>query len=302
MVNLAARVLLSLARRFKRGGIIINEHTLTNAQTRFHVQVLSRYFEFISPQELPARIRRPKQKPFCVLTFDDGKRSNFASSAPELERLGIPAAFYVPTDFVGAESTLWFDRRDQLVRTLGYCPAELQIDRLKLLPLDTLTALLENRCTDLELHCSNEDDAIRAMSWEEARDLHRRGFTIGAHGVTHAILTRETKNRAFAEIQQSMETVSHELGVQCETFAFPNGNYSKALAMHAVECGATSVMTTDPAWASDTTPLWRLPRIQLFGSFSQSKIETKIALAGIGGALANPDGSGRRYCYGGNSG
>ena len=33
------------------------------------------------------------------------------------------------------------------------------------------------------------------MSWEEARILSRRGFGIGAHGLTHAILTLDYPDR-----------------------------------------------------------------------------------------------------------
>jgi hypothetical protein len=113
--------------------------------------------------------------------------------------------------------------------------------------------------------------------------------------VTHAILTREHKGRAFEEIEESIETVSHELGVKCDSFAFPNGNYTTELAMHAVNSGATTVMTTDPLWAGKTTPLWRIPRIQLFGSFSQMQIELKVAVAAIRGGLANPNGTGRCF-------
>jgi hypothetical protein len=158
-----------------------------------------------------------------------------------------------------------------------------------------LTERLESYCKRYEFKPINKDDDVRPMSWDEARRLHRRGFTIGAHGVTHAILTHETKGRAFEEIEESIETVSHELGVNCDSFAFPNGNYTTELAMHAVSSGATTVMTTDPLWAGQTTPLWRIPRIQLFGSFSQTQIELKVVLAAIRGGLANPNGSGRRF-------
>src|SRR5438445_12812909 len=102
MVNLAATFLLALARRLKQGGVIINEHTLTKAQTCFHLQVLGRWFEFIRLEDLPNRLvgpaRRARQKPFCLMTFDDGKRSNFSETAPELERLRVPAVFYVATE------------------------------------------------------------------------------------------------------------------------------------------------------------------------------------------------------------
>jgi peptidoglycan/xylan/chitin deacetylase (PgdA/CDA1 family) len=297
MTHLIATVLLALA-RLRRGGIIINEHTLTEAQTRFHVEVLSRWFDFISLPDLPARLRRPARKPFCLLTFDDGKRSNFSNAAPELERLGIPAVFYVPTDFLSNGSTLWFDRRNQLVSALGFCPIELETERLKRLPFEVVTERLQSWSEKYKFTDPIEDDDIRAMSWDEARSLRRRGFAFGAHGVTHAILTREAERRAFTEIEQSMDAVSRELGVRCDTFAFPNGNGSRDLARHAVKCGAATVMTTAPMWVSQNTPLCCLPRLQLFGSFSQAKIEIKIALAALRGALANPDGSGRRYRLG----
>src|SRR5207302_44111 len=123
----------------------------------------------------------------------------------------------------------------------------------------------------------------------------RRGFTIGAHGLTHAILTRETKERAFAEIEESLAKVSSELGAPCKTFAFPNGNYSPELAQHALRSGATTAMTTEPMWVNRCSSFWRLPRIQLFGEFNRTRIELKVALAALRGVLANPDGSGREY-------
>ena len=135
MVNLAAMFLLALARRYKQGGVIINEHILTQAQTRLHVQVLSRWFEFIKLADLPARLAQRTRKPFCLLTFDDGKRSNFTETAPELERLGVPAVFYVTTEPLTNGSCFWFDRREQLVRALGRCPAGLDLDAPQTTPV-----------------------------------------------------------------------------------------------------------------------------------------------------------------------
>lgn len=133
------------------------------------------------------------------------------------------------------------------------------------------------------------------MTWDHARDLHKRGFRIGAHGVTHAIMTRETKLDAFDNIARSIAQVSAEIGAPCTSFAFPNGNYTAELAKHAVRCGARMVMTTEPTWANETFPLWRLPRIQLFGRQSRGKMELKIALSATSRILANPDGTNRVY-------
>ena len=294
-MSLVTTFLLAAARRLKRGGVIINEHTLSAAQTRFHVEVLQRWFDFISLAELPARLGRPGERPFCLLTFDDGKRSNFTAAAPELERLGVPAVFYLTTDAVTHGSTFWFDRRNQLVRALGYCPPGLKLDRLKRLPLEQVMERLDAACAAYGFQDGEPSDDLRPMSWDEARRLNRDLFTIGAHGKTHAILPRETRARAYAEIEESLAVVSREMGQPCSTFAFANGNYTPELLAHARRCGASTTMTTEPMWAGSRSSLWCLPRILLHGGLSQARIEAKIALAGLRGALANPDGSGRRY-------
>ena len=298
-MNFVATFLLGLVRRLKRGGVIINEHTLTRADTCFHVEVLRRWFDFITLDELPHRLTHRSRKPFCLLTFDDGKRSNFTEAAPELERLGVPAVFHVTTDPLTNGSCLWFDLHEQLVRALGYYPAGLKLNVLKRLPFDELMGRLERACAERQFKPSCASDDLRTMSWEEARSLHRRGFTIGAHGSSHAILTREKRERAYAEIEESLAKVSQEIGAPCTTFAFPDGSYSMELTQHALRCGATTIMTTEPMWADQNASLRRLPRIQLFGGSSRSRIELKIALAAFKGILTNPDGTGRRYCFGG---
>jgi len=124
--------------------------------------------------------------------------------------------------------------------------------------------------------------------------LAQDGFTIGAHGLRHAILTNESTEAAQDEIRLSIAKVREAIGT-CDTFAFPNGNYTRDLAQYALECGAHSVMTTDPTWVSPSCPVWRLPRIQLFPGFSPARIQLKLALAAFPGVLASPDGTGRRY-------
>jgi peptidoglycan/xylan/chitin deacetylase (PgdA/CDA1 family) len=295
MTNLVATVLIGLTCKLKQGGVIVNEHTLSRDETRFHVEVLGRWFDFIDLQDLPARLAAPRARPFCLLTFDDGKRSNYTQAAPELERLGVPAVFFLTTDFVTRGSRLWFDRQQAVINRLGYCPPELGTQTLKRLPLEEIDRRLEQAGAGPSVRSEDDSDDVRPMSWDEARDLHRRGFSLGAHGVTHTILTCESAHRARHEIESSLAKVSEELRAPCRTFAFPNGNFTMELARHALDCGATSVMTTDPLWVTRQMPLWQLPRVQLFAGTSRARIETKLALASIRGALANPNGSGRRY-------
>jgi Polysaccharide deacetylase len=118
---------------------------------------------------------------------------------------------------------------------------------------------------------------------------------MGAHGHTHAILTRETKAAAFESIEKSIARVSEEIGDPCSSFAFPNGNYTAELAQHAIRCGAKTIMTTEPLWVDEGFALWRLPRLQFFGDDSPGKIKLKAAVAATGLFLKNPDGTKHAY-------
>jgi peptidoglycan/xylan/chitin deacetylase (PgdA/CDA1 family) len=295
MLNAIGSLSLALARRFNSGGIIVNEHVLNREQTRRHVDVLGRWFDFIPLSELPERICRRNKKPFCLLTFDDGKRSNATEVAPELKRLGVPAVFFVVTSALGGDMPFWFDRYWALRAKLRSVPAGLRLQSLKQLPYEVLTARIERACSQYGVEADLSNDDVRPMTWEEARNTHRQGFTIGAHGDTHAILTLETRQAAFQNIAKSIARVSEEIGAPCTSFAFPNGNYTAELAQHAICCGAKMVMTTEPTWVDETFPLWRLPRLQLFGEYSPGKLKFKMAVAATGRIIPNPDGTGKNY-------
>jgi peptidoglycan/xylan/chitin deacetylase (PgdA/CDA1 family) len=293
-VGKAAMALACRVYSYQHVGVIINEHTLTRDETRAHVDALGRWFDFIHHDELLDRLKRPKARPFCLLTFDDGKLSNATVTAPELERLGVPAAFYVTTGFLDG-TMLWFDRQEAISRSLGFTPPGLEQETLKELPIDLIDERLNSAFEKYNIALDTQSDEIRPMSWDEARDLSRRGFSICSHNLRHTLLTRETEALAFSQMKQSIERISYEIGTRCVSFAFPNGNYTEALACHALACGVDTVMTTEPTWVTNLVPRWRLPRVQLSSTDTRARIELKLAVAATGRLLANPDGTGRLY-------
>jgi peptidoglycan/xylan/chitin deacetylase (PgdA/CDA1 family) len=295
MLNAIGTISLALARHFKTGGVIVNEHVLDCEQTRRHVEVFGRWFDFIHLDELPERLRHRGKRPFCLLTFDDGKRSNATVVAPELEKLGVPAVFFIVSSSIGCQTPLWFDRYKALRKKLTTAQPDLELHILKQLPYAVLVERIERACTQHGVEANLDDDDVALMTWEQVRSLHQRGFSIGAHGFTHAILPRETKLAALENIEKSIARVREEIGAPCSGFAFPNGNYTAELAQHAIRCGVKMVMTTEPTWADESFPLWRLPRLQFFGLDSPGKIKLKTAVAASAQILNNPDGTGKTY-------
>lgn len=45
-----------------------------------------------------------------AITFDDGYRDNYQFAAPRLRSLGLPATFFVVSDFLGTNTVAWWDR------------------------------------------------------------------------------------------------------------------------------------------------------------------------------------------------
>lgn len=283
------------ARVLGRRGVIINEHTLTGEEMRLHVETLAPGFEFIHHDALLTRVKRPGKKPFCLFTFDDGKRSNATEVAPELDRLGVPGVFYLVSGFLDGNGPLWFDCRDAVRDAVGSFPTGLESEILKRLPLQVIRRRIDDAMRSRKLHLDLSSDDVQPMSWAQARVLAEGGHTLGAHTVDHPVLTSETTATAKEQISKSFERIAEHTGVRCPTFAFTNGNYTAELGRHALACGASTATTTEPLWVDDSFPAWRLPRIQLHPGQPASKIRLKIALALTGRVLEDPNGTGKVY-------
>ena len=63
----------------------------------------------------------------------------------------------------------------------------------------------------------------RWMNWDQVRELHQRGFEIGAHTLTHADLSSIPLEQARAEITESKRALERELGTEIRLFSYPFG-------------------------------------------------------------------------------
>jgi peptidoglycan/xylan/chitin deacetylase (PgdA/CDA1 family) len=290
--------LLAVACRVKRGGVILNYHTLSAAQMRAQIELWAPHFDFIHHDDLGRRIENPGRKPFCLITFDDGKKSNLTEAAPVLAQYGVPAVFYIVTKFTdGVLPALWFDTYRAFLKELGETPQGLAPAELKRLPHQERLERIEKAYRAHGFEAALVGDDMAALSWDEVRELGKQGHTIGAHSETHPILTTVPTAEAKAEIERSMARVREEMGGACPSFAFPNGNHTEELARYAMHRGAQTVMTTDPTWTGAADEPWRLPRVQIHATQPGSRHQLKVFVASWGCLLQNEDGTGRRYVW-----
>ncbi len=75
-----------------------------------HCEFFRRHFRVVSLRELVDRLERgARLNRELAITFDDGYRDNFDNAAPVLEKLSLPATFFVVSQWMGTEVVPWWD-------------------------------------------------------------------------------------------------------------------------------------------------------------------------------------------------
>jgi peptidoglycan/xylan/chitin deacetylase (PgdA/CDA1 family) len=252
------------------------EHQLRRLQRLGTIVPLARSLrQLATGQPLPPRA--------IALTFDDGYRDNLEVGAPVLERLGLPATFFlVPGILDGTVSPWWetvawamgnatrtsLDWEGQALPVGGRAGGralELVTESLKELDQAArglaVTELLER------LEPAGEPGHRRLfLDWDGARELLARGFEVGAHSMDHAILARETPAAQLTDLVESRRRLEDELGVAVEVLAYPNGSradYDAATVEAARRAGYSHGLTARSGWNSRATPLFEIRRVVL---------------------------------------
>ena len=200
--------------------------------------------ELAEAQELvdhPERLRHSR----VLVTLDDGYRDNHDIAFPILRSHGIKAAFFLATGFVGTHRVPWWDQVAYLVRRterrilrIGY-PSDRILtvdDSSRLSVIDALLSLYKsNETNDSERFLAGVEEACgvarpreasdrRFMSWEEAGTLVKGGMSIGSHTHDHELLAKLSPEQQLRQCQLSRETISQELGLNVDAFAYPVGS------------------------------------------------------------------------------
>jgi peptidoglycan/xylan/chitin deacetylase (PgdA/CDA1 family) len=209
-----------------------------------HLRHLAESFSLVTITEAVRRLRSPEPlaEDLVAVTFDDGYADNAELAWPLVEGHGATATVFVTTGFLDGEP-LWFDVARQCLRALESAPPRAArhltedlrrslpgwrtslgvswtVNRMKRLGTRERERLV-SRMLDLAL---SEGGLARPMTWEQARAIHRAGGEIGAHTISHPILSKLDRAAQEKEIRGSRERVAEELGVEPSSFAYPNGS------------------------------------------------------------------------------
>jgi len=87
-----------------------NQITCSTTLFRQFCDFFARHFHVIPLTDLLARLAGGADiSRQLAITFDDGYRDNFTFAAAELRKRGLPATFFLTTDFIGTDITPWWD-------------------------------------------------------------------------------------------------------------------------------------------------------------------------------------------------
>ncbi len=238
-----------------------------------HVTWLKQRFDLLSAGEYPTY--RPRgARAAAILTFDDGYRNNAEVVAPILQRLRVPAVFFVSSRHADSGQYLWFTYLEALREyfpepTLSWGGARFDMSGLA---RDHSVQRLRGKLLELKPHpegmyraIANElprltdfisKDVIRdrydGMTAAQVRALASDPlFTFGVHTADHPYLTQCTPDEASRQIRENQLWLEAESGKACNMIAYPLGDYDQGILRQCHSLGLERGFAVVPKIGTD---------------------------------------------------
>lgn len=270
------------------------------------VVFLKRKYEIVSLDKAVENLAAGKVTSGCVLTFDDGHRDNYDCAFPILKRHGTPATIFVTADALDTGTFGWqvFDRA--VLRT-GSASLDLERFGLGIVQLGgrdrsvilgelhrSLKQMPDVRKTEVVNYVINQIGGRQCvnrsmLTWSEAKEMADSGLvTIGAHTITHPILSQTAPAQARREIIGGKSLIEERLGRPVHYFAYPNGtlrDFTEEHRLLVAEAGYRAACTTVAGSCVAGCDLFTLKRIDITepvcrdgaGRFSPELLSAKLS-------------------------
>ncbi len=162
-------------------------------------------------------------KRIFLLTFDDGLRECYDVIAPVLLRKGIPAIFFLNSDFINNRALMFRYKVSLLIEQLNNTNPQLS-QQLKAQRSDS--QLIQQTAEQLQY---SFDDFLKAqqpyLTTTQVQVLQKQGFTIGAHSLNHPYYEDITLQEQLNQTLGSLAALQQQFGIKEKLFAFPFTDY-----------------------------------------------------------------------------
>ncbi len=183
-------------------------------------------------------VAAPPGERVLAVTFDDAYRSVETLARPILDRLGLPATVFAPTDLIGLEGPLRWPGIDHWIG-------------------------------------GPDEHELTPMSWAQLRALAGHGWEIGSHTGSHPHLTQLDDASLGSELTRSKAACESELDAPCVSLAYPYGDVDQRVVAAAARSGYTTAAAL-PARLHGEEPL-RWPRIGVYFADDERRFRLKVS-------------------------
>src|SRR5712692_7415987 len=203
-----------------------------------------------------------KSKPWCLLTFDDGWRDTYTTAYPWLKKFGMPATVFLATGSIECRGGFWVEQlkrswripasRAQMKSVLSQVAAQNRcqvadlediVEWLKHLSAEKRHSLLR-RLLPSEENSNYSDEVDSMLTWNQVIEMSQNGVEIGAHTVSHPLLSYESDTTVERELCISKQTLEEKLGKKVCAFAYPNGDWDERVRRLVEHIGYEYAFTT----------------------------------------------------------
>jgi peptidoglycan/xylan/chitin deacetylase (PgdA/CDA1 family) len=216
------------------------------------VRMLKSHFDVIGLDDLntaigdASRDADRRRHRFAMLTFDDGYIDNYERAFPILRAHNAPATFFLTTGFIEDRRLGWWDEVSWMIRssprralkpgapwfdTEWHASTESPDELIHHL-LQTFYSLPGHQTDEYlnwiaELTGSGRAPKILSdtlwMNWEQVNEMADAGMSIGAHTVSHPVLSRLSAEEQLFEVLESRLVIERAIGRSVSAFSYPVG-------------------------------------------------------------------------------
>ena len=267
-----------------------------------------KYAVLIFPEAMKLMEEKKLPKRSVVITFDDGYQDNHTFAYPILKKYNIPATFFLVSGAIDRDIVLWWDEITCIVDHIYKTSRKTEkIDNLpewfrrivdsnkrekksyelskEIIEYMHLLDLEERKKILLSLRSHRNYDTIKLvnpmMTWEQVRNLCEGEMHIGAHTVTHAFINELNTEKAFHEIEGSINRIAEQINRDVDFFAYPRGRLDDRLKSILKKSGVKVAVSTEHGRNQYDSDMLKLKRIDggycsLSGGFDPGVFNTEL--------------------------
>jgi len=252
-----------------------------------HVACLVRSYAVLRLEDAVRLVaeHRPLPPNAVAITFDDGYADNLAA-ARTLARYGASATFYLTAGCLDGGAPFWpaelrhllsamREPRTVVASDAARVEVDVTTDAARTASVRRLTKAFKSHPIPVREDLRRQLRRLSAagamprvmLTWDEVREMHALGMTIGSHTMTHPNLPSAGIDAARLELTDARARIEAEIGAPVTMFSYPNGGADRYMTPDVQrlvrEAGYAAATTSRNAFAGPGSDVFALERVQV---------------------------------------